>query len=43
MHGGEASDVAARFKEQPKPDQEALILFLKTLRAPRPTEDVAAR
>jgi len=34
MHGGEAVDVTARFKERPAQDQEAVIAFLKTLRAP---------
>ena len=34
LHGGEAVDVTARFKERPAQDQEAVIAFLKTLRAP---------
>lgn len=34
LHGGEASDVAARFAELPQTDREALIAFLKTMRAP---------
>jgi CxxC motif-containing protein (DUF1111 family) len=35
MHGGEATDVATRFKAQPAEDREAVVAFLKTLRAPR--------
>jgi CxxC motif-containing protein (DUF1111 family) len=34
LHGGEASEVAARFKAMPEPDREAVLAFLKTLRAP---------
>jgi CxxC motif-containing protein (DUF1111 family) len=34
LHGGEASDVAARFKERPTEERAALVAFLKTLRAP---------
>lgn len=34
MHGGEASDVAARFKEMAPADRDAIVAFLKTLRAP---------
>jgi CxxC motif-containing protein (DUF1111 family) len=36
LHGGEASDVAARFKTMPEPDRQAIVAFLKTLRAPMP-------
>jgi CxxC motif-containing protein (DUF1111 family) len=45
MHGGEAVDVTARFKERPAQDQEAVIAFLKTLRAPSSSGEnsVAAR
>jgi CxxC motif-containing protein (DUF1111 family) len=42
-HGGEASEVAARFKEQPARDREAIVAFLKTLRAPAAVETVAAK
>jgi CxxC motif-containing protein (DUF1111 family) len=44
LHGGEASDVADRFKAAAPADREALVKFLKTLRAPRPqgTPDVVA-
>ncbi len=34
LHGGEAVDVTARFKEHSAQDREAVIAFLKTLRAP---------
>jgi CxxC motif-containing protein (DUF1111 family) len=34
LHGGEASDVAKRFDDLPEKDQDALVAFLKTLRAP---------
>lgn len=34
LHGGEASDMAARFKAMPGPDRAAIVAFLKTLRAP---------
>ena len=43
LHDGEAVDVAARFKESSKSDQEALIAFLKSLRAPKQTGSLAAR
>ena len=36
-HKGEASDVAARFSSLPRPDQDDLIAFLGTLRAPSST------
>jgi CxxC motif-containing protein (DUF1111 family) len=36
LHAGEAVDVAARFKEAPPADREAIVAFLQTLRAPRP-------
>ncbi|MCA1684647.1 MAG: thiol oxidoreductase [Planctomycetia bacterium] len=42
LHGGEAGDVAIRFKGRPKDDRDAVIAFLKTLRAPQPTDAVAA-
>ena len=34
LHGGEAADVAARYKACPAADREAIVAFLKTLRAP---------
>jgi len=34
QHGGEASDIAARFKDMPPQDRAAIVAFLKTLRAP---------
>jgi CxxC motif-containing protein (DUF1111 family) len=43
LHGGEAEDVAARYKEMAYPDREAIIAFLKTLRAPSVGVSVAAR
>jgi cytochrome c peroxidase len=43
LHGGEAIDVAARFKDEPKSEQDALIAFLKTLKAPKQTETLAAK
>ena len=45
LHGGEAVDVTARFKERPAHEQEAIIAFLKTLRAPSSSDEnsVAAR
>ncbi|WP_406695097.1 di-heme oxidoredictase family protein [Singulisphaera sp. Ch08] len=39
LHGGEASDVAARFKEMSGVDRDAVIAFLKTLRAPAQAEE----
>ncbi|MFO0949900.1 MAG: di-heme oxidoredictase family protein [Isosphaeraceae bacterium] len=36
LHGGEASDVALRFSKRPVADQEDIVAFLKTLRAPKP-------
>jgi CxxC motif-containing protein (DUF1111 family) len=35
-HGGEAVDVAARFRGLPPDQREAIVSFLKTLRAPSP-------
>lgn len=43
LHGGEASNVAARFKEMPVKDQEAIVAFLRTLRAPSASTTIAAR
>jgi CxxC motif-containing protein (DUF1111 family) len=44
LHGGEASDVAARFRDLPPQGREAIVTFLKTLRAPSPAvEPIAAR
>lgn len=46
LHGGEASDVAARFKEMSVTDREAIVAFLNTLRAPaqdEATKSLAAR
>jgi CxxC motif-containing protein (DUF1111 family) len=48
LHGGESVGVANRFKELSDSDKDALIAFLKTLRAPgaaesSPTSRVAAR
>jgi CxxC motif-containing protein (DUF1111 family) len=34
LHGGEASDVATRFKEMPAQERGAIVAFLKSLRAP---------
>ena len=34
LHGGEARDVTARFREAPPLDQEAILAFLRSLRAP---------
>jgi CxxC motif-containing protein (DUF1111 family) len=34
LHGGEASDVKARYQGLSLPEQEAVVTFLKTLRAP---------
>jgi CxxC motif-containing protein (DUF1111 family) len=36
LHGGEAVDVAKRFKDSTPADRDAIVAFLKTLRAPRP-------
>jgi CxxC motif-containing protein (DUF1111 family) len=36
LHGGEASDVTARFNASPPAEREAVIAFLKSLRAPSP-------
>jgi CxxC motif-containing protein (DUF1111 family) len=38
LHGGEASGVAKRFEALPISDQDALLAFLKTLRAPGAAE-----
>ncbi len=38
LHGGEAAGVAKRFEGLPHTDQQAIIEFLKTLRAPRSTD-----
>jgi CxxC motif-containing protein (DUF1111 family) len=38
LHAGEAIDVAARFKEMSGADREAIVAFLKTLRAPGQAE-----
>ena len=37
QHGGEAVDIVARFKEMPPQDRDAIVAFLKTLRAPAAT------
>ena len=42
LHGGEASDVTARFQASPIEEREAIIAFLKSLRAPLP-EALAAK
>ena len=41
-HGGEAVDVATRFKEASLADREAIAAFLKTMKAPH-MESFAAR
>ncbi|GAC1463079.1 MAG: di-heme oxidoredictase family protein [Isosphaeraceae bacterium] len=43
LHGGEASDMAARFKDLPQADRQAIITFLKTLRAPQPSSTLASQ
>ena len=43
MHGGEAVDVAARYTDANPKDKEAIVAFLKTLKAPRQTEKIAAK
>jgi CxxC motif-containing protein (DUF1111 family) len=43
LHGGEASDVTARFKALPPLDQDDLIAFLKTLRAPEAADATRQR
>jgi CxxC motif-containing protein (DUF1111 family) len=35
LHRGEATDVALRFSKRPKADQDDVVAFLKTLRAPQ--------
>ncbi len=42
LHGGEAVDVAKRFREASPADRAAIVEFLKTLRAPQQTPDVIA-
>ncbi len=42
LHGGEAIDVAARFKQASPADHEAIVAFLKTMKAPR-VDTFAAR
>lgn len=42
LHGGEASDVAVRFKEMSIADRNAMVAFLKTLRAPAAPEESKA-
>ncbi len=42
LHAGEAIDVADRFRKANQADREAIVAFLKTLRAPR-VEAIAAR
>ncbi len=39
LHGGEASDVAVRFKEMSIADRNAMVAFPKTLRPPRPRKN----
>jgi CxxC motif-containing protein (DUF1111 family) len=43
LHAGEASDMAARFNARPQADRDAVVAFLKTLRAPRQPEAFAAK
>jgi CxxC motif-containing protein (DUF1111 family) len=43
LHDGEAVDVAARFKDLPESDRNALIAFLKTLKAPKQPASVASK
>jgi len=43
LHGGEAVDMAARFKDRPQADRDAIVAFMKTLRAPRQPEAFAAK
>ena len=43
FHGGEAVDMAGRFKTLPQTDRDALVAFLKTMRAPRHPDAVAAK
>lgn len=38
LHGGEASDVTKRYENLSEKDQDALVAFLKTLRAPGPAD-----
>jgi CxxC motif-containing protein (DUF1111 family) len=42
LHGGEATGVTARYQEQAPADREAILAFLKSLRAPAP-ETLAAK
>lgn len=41
LHGGEASDMAVRWKERPQGDRDAVVAFLKTLRAPKVDDPTA--
>jgi CxxC motif-containing protein (DUF1111 family) len=43
LHGGEALDVVARFRNRPKADRDAIIAFLKSLKVRRPVETLVAR
>lgn len=43
QHGGEGLGAATRFKALSTADRDALLAFLKTLRAPQPVETVAAK
>jgi CxxC motif-containing protein (DUF1111 family) len=43
MHGGEAVDVAARYTDANPKDKDAIIAFLKTLKAPKQPASVASR
>lgn len=43
LHGGEAVDVASRFKSAPKEDRDAIVAFMKSLRAPKQPDVVVAR
>lgn len=43
LHGGEGTGVAQRFKEASPADRDALVAFLKTLRAPQQPAVVVAR
>jgi len=43
QHGTEAASVSKAYQELPKADQEALVAFLKTLRAPPDAIPVSAQ
>jgi CxxC motif-containing protein (DUF1111 family) len=43
LHGGEAEDMVATFKTMAPADRDAIVAFLKTLRAPSASETVAAK